>query len=35
MEFGLGPPILRTIVDAIAAYPEVERAVIFGSRATG
>lgn len=35
MEFGLEAPLLNWIIDTFKQYPKVERAVIYGSRATG
>ena len=35
MEFGLSDHTLKKIRQALAAYPSVEKAVIYGSRAKG
>ena len=34
-DFGFKENDLKIIIDAIKKYPEIEKAVIFGSRATG
>lgn len=33
--FGLSPKSYQTIVDILAKYPEIEQAIIYGSRAKG
>ncbi len=35
MDFGLAQSILNMIKNAISTFPEIERADVFGSRATG
>ncbi|HHW47185.1 MAG TPA: nucleotidyltransferase domain-containing protein [Clostridiaceae bacterium] len=35
MNFGLSEDDLRYIVDTVKKYPEIEKAVIFGSRSKG
>lgn len=34
-EFGLSPRSIKTIRDILQKYPEVEQAIIYGSRAKG
>ena len=35
MRFGLPEKVLQLIIDCLSGFPEIKRAVIFGSRATG